>query len=78
MVSWIKKQTGYSGKELLFCMEHTGIYALPLACFLSEKQLLFCMENPYHLKHSMGIQRGKNDKADAKMIVRCVHASGRN
>ncbi len=73
MLSWIKKQTGHSGGELLFCMEHTGIYALPLACFLNERHLSFCMENPYHLKHSMGIQRGKNDKADAKMIARYAY-----
>ena len=73
MVSWIKKQTGKSGKELLFCMEHTGVYVLPLACFLTEKQLPFCLENPYHLKHSMGIQRGKNDKADAKKIARYAY-----
>jgi transposase len=73
LLSWVKKQTGITGKELFFCMEHTGVYALPLACFLTEKQLPFRLENPYHLKHSMGIQRGKNDKADAKMIARYAY-----
>jgi transposase len=73
MLTWIKKQTGVSGTELFFCMEHTGVYVLPLACFLTEKLLPFRLENPYHLKHSMGIQRGKNDKADAKMIARYAY-----
>lgn len=73
MLAWIKKQTGIQGKELLFCMEHTGVYVLPLSCFLTEKQLSFCLENPYHIKHSMGLQRGKNDKADAKMIARYAY-----
>lgn len=73
MLSWIKKQAGISGMESFFCMEHTGVYALPLACFLTEKQVPFRLENPYHLKHSMGIQRGKDDKADAKMIARYAY-----
>lgn len=70
MMDWLN-QLAYNDKsEWLFCMEHTGIYSLALACFLSEKKFNFCLENPYHIKHSMGLQRGKTDKADAKMIAR--------
>lgn len=70
MMIWVSKQTTTETKDSMFCMEHTGVYVLPLACFLSENKLCFCLENPYHIKHSMGLQRGKSDKADAKMIVR--------
>lgn len=70
MIGWLKQVAGKEQSEWLFCMEHTGIYVLPLACFLSDNQFSFCLENPYHIKHSMGLQRGKTDKADAKMIAR--------
>jgi len=73
MLKWAKAQSGVSEKDMFFCMEHTGIYTLPIACFLSEKGLTFRLENPYHIKHSMGIQRGKNDKADSKMIARYAY-----
>lgn len=70
VMKWLQKNTTIPKEKWLFCMEHTGVYALPLACFLAEQKLHFCLENPYHIKHSMGIQRGKTDKSDAKMIAR--------
>ena len=74
MLGWINQQSPETKR--VFCMEHTGVYVLPLACYLSEKKIDFCLENPLHIKASMGIRRGKNDKADAKMIARyaCLHA----
>ncbi len=73
MLAWTKKQTGINNAETFFCMEHTGVYCLPIACYLHQKELVYRLENPYHLKHSMGIQRSKNDKADAKMIAQYAY-----
>lgn len=73
MLKWIKQVTQALEQELFFCMEHTGIYTLPISCFLSEKEIIYRLENPYHLKHSMGIQRNKNDKADSRMIARYAY-----
>jgi len=73
MIKWIKSITNVQENEMFFCMEHTGIYALNISCFLSERNIDYRLENPYHLKHSMGIQRGKNDKADSKMIARYAY-----
>jgi transposase len=70
MMGWLNKSKGNDFTEWLFCMEHTGVYVLPLACYLSKNKLYYCLENPYHIKHSMGLQRGKSDKADSKMIAR--------
>lgn len=70
MVEWLNRSIGKGMGEWLFCMEHTGVYVLPLACYLSENKLSFCLQNPYHIKHSMGLQRGKTDKSDARMIAR--------
>lgn len=54
-------------------MEHTGIYGLELCCFLSHKKLLYTMYSPLHIKRMMGIVRGKNDKADSKMIAQFAY-----
>lgn len=73
MLQWISKKVKDKRKHWVFCMEHTGIYGLGLACFLQSKQLDFSVEAPYHIKHSMGLQRGKNDKVDAKRIARYAY-----
>jgi transposase len=55
--------------NVLICMEHTGVYGIGLACFL-ERKASYCMVNPLHIKRSMGLNRGKNDKIDAQGIAR--------
>ena len=50
-------------------MEHTGLYSLPLSVFLSEKQCNFILLPGLEIKRSLGIQRGKDDKIDAKRIA---------
>jgi len=55
--------------EILICCESTGHYFYPLSCVCSELNLALWIENAYHLKHSSGLQRGKNDKVDACRIV---------
>lgn len=70
LLNWAIKITGKESGQLLFCMEHTGVYAYKLSCFLSDKDLSFCLENALQIKRSMGINRIKNDKADAQMIAR--------
>ena len=52
----------------LFCMESTSIYHLPLADFLVFQNHSTWVENPYQIKHSLGLVRGKNDKTDARKI----------
>jgi transposase len=55
--------------EILFCMEHTGIYGKPLMrCLIAENANLW-MEMSFQIIRSMGIQRGKNDKIDACRIA---------
>lgn len=73
LLSWIKKGTKIKQNEWVFCMEHTGMYSLPLACFLQEKNIPYCVESAYKIKHSMGIIRGKSDKADAQYICRYTY-----
>lgn len=69
MLVWLKKISGFSADQVLFCFEHTGIYSFPLSCFLSEMQLNYTIVPGLEIKRSLGIQRGKNDKVDAKKIA---------
>jgi transposase len=69
MMKWIQKQSSYSLSEVLICTEHTGLYSYPLCVFCQENNLALWMENALQIKQSLGIQRGKNDRTDAKRIA---------
>jgi transposase len=55
--------------KAVFCMEHTGIYNNHLLQALQAAQLTIWMESAMQIKRSIGVQRGKNDKIDAKRIA---------
>jgi len=55
--------------ETLFCMEHTGIYCRLLSHYLTESNYHVWLEMPVNIIRSLGMQRGKNDKIDAKRIA---------
>lgn len=70
MVSWLK--TFANVNQVLVCMEHTGIYGLPLWEYLSAQKIPFVVESGLQIKHSMGVRRSKTDKADAEVIARYI------
>lgn len=72
MARWIKKQCSKKNSQGLFCMEHTGVYAMPVSCFLAENGYEYTLVPAIVIKKSMGIKRGKNDKADARDIARFI------
>lgn len=56
--------------EWFVCFENTGRYSQNLCLFLSDRLISFAMESALRIKRSLGLVRGKNDKADAKSIAR--------
>lgn len=56
-------------ENTLICMEHTGVYGKLIIAKLVEKQACFCVEMPIQITKSIGMQRGKSDKIDAKRIA---------
>lgn len=70
MESWLTKKSYFSYQETLFCMEHTGLYTRELVSFLLQHSAKIWMESALHLKRSMGMTRGKNDKVDSYRIAR--------
>jgi transposase len=69
MLKWTLKNVSCSKEEILFAFEHTGLYSFPISVFLTENGLSFVILPGLEIKRSMGIQRGKNDKIDAKRIA---------
>ncbi|MCL9807734.1 IS110 family transposase [Flavobacterium amniphilum] len=68
VISWATKQK-INLEETLFCFEHTGWYCLMLSYFLYENNYRYCCVNAIEIKRSMGLKRGKSDKADAWEIA---------
>lgn len=66
--TWLKS-LGIKLEQVLFCMEFTGLYNRPLQKYLDEHGAYLWMEMPVRIIRSMGLQRGKNDKIDAKRIA---------
>ena len=55
--------------DVLFCMEDTGVYGLPLCMALDTQKSDYAVVPAIHIKRSKGLKRGKSDKADAKDIA---------
>lgn len=68
LLVWVKQRTGLTIDQVLICFEHTGLYSLPLAVFLTGQNITFCMEPSLQIKRSLGLVRGKDDKVDARRI----------
>jgi transposase len=60
-------------RDLLFGFESTGIYSSELALFLEKHALPFYIMSGLELKRSLGIRRGKSDKADSKDIAQYLY-----
>lgn len=66
--AWLKKQ-GADGNNTLFCMEHTGLYSQGLINYLVKLNYPLWVEMAIKIKRSMGLQRGGDDKASARIIA---------
>lgn len=60
-------------KTTLFCLENTGIYHQLLVRYLLHQQAAVWIETPVAIKWSMGLERGKSDRIDARRI--CEYAA---
>lgn len=73
----VSQQTGcHAPSEYFICMEHTGIYTIPFCQFLEAKGIAYTLISGFEIKHSGGIQRGKNDAIDARRIARYAYQKG--
>ena len=70
LIAWVNNLRAELNHQQLFCMEHTGLYSLGLCEFLSQQNINYTLVSGLALKRSLGIRRGKSDKADARDIAR--------
>src|SRR5258708_4316247 len=55
----LKEKFRFSNEQLIVCMEHTGIYCLPLLDYLTKNKIKVCVEPALQIKQSQGMTRGK-------------------
>ncbi len=69
MIRWSLKKSGVDRNNLLFVLEHTGLYSDYLVRLLDQDDYLMNIVSGLEVKRSLGIIRGKDDRADAKRIA---------
>lgn len=65
---WLTKHCKKSMNELLVVMEYTGIYTFGFERYLFAKGINYVKRPALDIKRSLGMVRGKSDKADARFI----------
>lgn len=68
LANWLNKQ-GVALDDCLIVMEYTGVYTLDFLVFLDSLGVQACSCSPIDIKRSIGLQRGKADKVDARRIA---------
>jgi len=66
---WFSSHHKIGFSKTLFCLEHTGLYTRSIDRFLQERGAYVWMESSLHIKKSLGLTRGKNDKIDSQRIA---------
>jgi transposase len=69
MVEWSLRISGATKKQLWFVFEHTGLYSQELIQYFGGNGYQFHVAPGLEIKRSLGVVRGKSDKADAKRIA---------
>ena len=73
LVEWTYKNSDFPKEHIIFVFEHTGLYSHGLSVYLASKDIPFLIVPGLEIKKSMGMVRGKNDKADAKNIAKYAY-----
>lgn len=67
--NWLIAEHGVEFNKTLICMEHTGLYTRSLELFLHANNVCVWKESSLHIKKSLGLTRGKNDRIDSMRIA---------
>ncbi|WP_263841482.1 IS110 family transposase [Salinibacter sp.] len=76
LLTWIERQTDAdleeSPEQVHVCLEASGGYQRPVACFLHERELTVSVVNPQRTSAYADSQlnRSKTDKVDARLLAR--------
>lgn len=73
LLNWLSQNGVEKLTKLFVCMEHTGVYTIPLCEFLTSSQIVYTLVPGSEISNSLGIVRSKSDKLDAKRIARYAY-----
>lgn len=76
MLDWAKSFRA-DISSALFCAENMGCYVHLLSVSSQEKQFNLALACPLSIKKSLGLQRGKNDRIDARRIAEYAYVHQR-
>ena len=65
---WLKRHCKNKVNDLIVVMEHTGLYTYQLERYLFTQGIAYVKRPALDIKRSLGMIRGKSDKADACFI----------
>ena len=65
----LKTLPDWNPKQVVFCLEHTGLYNAHLLEYLYKLRLPIWLESSLQIKKAGGLQRGKTDAIDAQRIA---------
>lgn len=65
----VYKLSSFDQNEIVFLLEHTGLYAHLICDFFTKNNTPFVLVSGMEIKRSLGISRGKDDKLDAAKIA---------
>ncbi len=69
MIKWSLTKSNGDRENLLFILEHTGLYSDRLVQMLAADDCVMKVVSGLEIKRSLGITRGKDDRADARRIA---------
>jgi transposase len=69
----LKEKFRFPFDQLIVCLEHTGIYCLPVLDYLTRNEIKACVEPALQIKQSQGMTRGKSDRIDARRIAQYAY-----
>ncbi len=69
LMDWSLKKSKTDKDNLLFVLEHTGLYSDHLVRLLDGQGCLLNIVSGLEVKRSLGITRGKDDRTDAKRLA---------
>lgn len=69
LVAWSLANSEHEPAALMFVFEHTGLYSKRLIQYLAHHGYKYHVASGLSIKRSLGVIRGKDDKADARRIA---------
>jgi len=69
LLDWVSTHVIAKKEQILFVFENTGLYTIELTDVLHERRFFMYVASGLEIRRSLGIARGKDDKADAKRIA---------